>query len=81
MPHVPPALLFLGYLGMLAAPLPGALGSQMSLLLSGAQVLYAAPVAGRPGARGTVAGVWFSGSAVVPEASGHKCDTLLLGEV
>ena len=37
LPHAPVVLLFLGCLGVLVAPQPGVLGSQMSLLLLGTQ--------------------------------------------
>ena len=81
LPHVPPALLLLGCLGVLVAPVPGVLGSGVSLLLPRAQGpgdLYAAPAVGRAGVRGATTGGWVTGSAVVLEVSHHRFYLLLL---
>lgn len=47
--------------------------SHVSLLLSGAQVLACSPTVGRAGVGGATTRGWVSGTAVVPEASGHRC--------
>ena len=74
LPHAPLVLLLPGCLGVLAAPLPGVLGSWVLLSLPGAQGprdLYAAPAAGRAGIGGAATGGWVTSSAVAPEASVH----------
>ena len=78
LPCAPPVLLLLSYLGVLAAPLPGVLGSQLSLLLSGAWVLVCNPCCWESQCQGYCHWGLASGSAVVPEASGHRYHLPLL---
>ena len=73
--RTPPALLFLGCLGVLVALLSGMLGSQVSLSLAGTwglMDLYTTPAAGGAGVKVATTRGWVTRSAVVPVASGHR---------
>ena len=64
----------LGCLGVLFAPLPGILGSRVSLLLAGIlgpRDLYTALTAGGAGVGVATTGGWVTSSAVVPVVSGQ----------
>ena len=56
LPHAPPMLLLLGYLEVLAAPLAGVLGTQVSLWCQGSRFLYVAPLASRADVGGASTG-------------------------
>ena len=81
LPHATPFLLLPGYLGVLAALLPGLLRSWVFLSLMGAQepgIFYAAPTAGQACGRVSSEG-WIICSAVLPEASGSSFHISTLG--
>ena len=56
--------------GRIAARGPGFTGVTVA---ARPRVLYVSPAAGRAGIVGAATGGWLMGSAVVPEASGHRC--------